>query len=180
MPGVELTDEEESLRASIQLDPRAIKDPVAFQANANRVAELTRSLLARKAVPDHRLRYFTDPDFNVGGRGRSRFEQFKRTGNTEDEVIRHPHFLAYLKYFLQGPALPERAIDAFTRAVQECGHVTSGDVLPLGKLARTLTRELGLAPSQACEEFFKLALECGLTADTAKPIRDAVRNAGGR
>jgi hypothetical protein len=53
--------------------------------------------------------------------------------------------------------------------------VTSGDLEPLRKLARAQTRKHGLAAYDACDELFKLAMECGLPVWYAKSIRDTVR-----
>ena len=92
--------------------------------------------------------------------------------------MRNPAFLKHLRYFLYGPALPDTVIAAFRQKVMDCGMVTSGDIVPLGDEAKRLTRAHGLEPAQAAEEFYKLALECGLDGD-AKSIRDAVKASAG-
>jgi hypothetical protein len=62
----------------------------------------------------------------------------------------------------------------FRQAVADCGQVTSGDVVPLGKKARAITGAYGLAAYDVCEELYKLALECDLWHSYAEHIRDAV------
>ena len=63
----------------------------------------------------------------------------------------------------------------FRAAVEDCGDVTSSDVVPLGKTARQIARSRGLQAREASEEFHKLALDCGIDAGYAVFIRDAVR-----
>jgi hypothetical protein len=46
----------------------------------SRALALMKSLIARKAIPEVRTKYFTDADFDVGGGGRSRAEIFEKNG----------------------------------------------------------------------------------------------------
>jgi hypothetical protein len=55
--------------------------------------------------------------------------------------------------------------------------VTSGDVIPIGKFARDLTRQHHLEASDAPEEFFKLCLDMGLSLDVAERVMRSVRRA---
>jgi hypothetical protein len=111
---------------------------------------------------------------NTGGRGKSRQQVFESNGTAGDDIFRHPHFLPYLKYFLFGPDLPHETIDCFRQAVADCGNITSGDIGPLCELARSLARQQG-AERDLAEEFFKLALECGLDSSDAREVRDSVK-----
>ena len=172
---IELSEEERNLLEQITLDARDLEHGTA-RANGALVTELMHLLLARKnAIPAHRIRYFTDPDYNIGGRGSSRKQIFERNGTTGDAIFAHPHFLEYARYFVCGPDLPEAVIEAFAAHVEECGQITSGDLLPLAKEARTLARRFRLDPRDSSEEFFKLALEHGLGPSYARIIRDKVR-----
>ena len=58
--------------------------------------------------------------------------------------------------------LPVPVIDSFQREVKACGMVTSGDIIPLGDHAKKLMRLHHLDKGRAAEEFYKLALDCGL------------------
>ena len=71
---IELTVEEKALLGRIDFAPTSPErhDPEHWNAVGEAALGLMKSLIARKAIPDVRSRYFTDPDFNVGGRGRSR------------------------------------------------------------------------------------------------------------
>lgn len=136
-----------------------------------------RSLIARKAIPEARVRFFNDPEYNIGGHGRSRREVFEKNGTRGEEIFRHPNFLKHLHYFLLGARLQAGVVAAFEGMVAECGHVTSGDVVPLGAFARQQTRAYRLQPAEASEEFYKLALDLNLGQSYASAIRDAVRRA---
>lgn len=169
-----LTEEEEALLPRVTLDALAVPGPDAVRENGERAAELTAMLLERKAIPEHRVRYFTDPDYYIGGRGSSRKQLFERN-TSGPAMLRHPHFLDYLRYFIYGPNLPQGVMESFRDSVEACGYVTSGDIAPLAKEARTLTRNHGLDSYTAAEEFFKLALELDLSPSQARPIRDSVK-----
>ncbi len=140
-------------------------------------ADLAESLIARGAIPEVRRRYLTDPELNVGGRNKSRIAVFEGNGTHSREILEHPHFLKYLRYFLLGPDLPEETIERFRKVLIDNAG-TSGMMLDaLCQCARAETRRLTLERRhEAVEEFFKLALECGVDDGVARSIRDAVRS----
>ena len=166
-----LTDEEEVLLAQINFHPKndnRLHEILKISCAA--AAPLADSILSRKAVPEIRRRYFTDPDLNIGLK-KSRKEVFEANGTKGEAILRHPHFLPYLEYFIYGPQLPDKVIGEFW-------HLASGldvEQNELRKLARNMTRQFELNSREACEEFFKLALECGMSVDGARSVRDAVK-----
>ncbi len=171
---IELDEVEKVLLGKIELDAHALKGFDHNQENGKHVVALMERLKKRKAIPTHRLQWFTDPECNIGGRGSSYLEIFERNLHGTNDVRLHPHFLAHLRYFIYGPDLPEAVMEAFVAAVKECGQVTSSDVLPLAREAKTLARNHQLDKNKAAEEFFKLARECGLSVSTATMIRKDV------
>lgn len=171
---VELTEQERRLLNRIELDARSLKHENA-RRNGDLACQLMNSLLSRNAIPEVRMDYFTNPEFNVGGHGSSRMAIFERNGTRGDEIFKHPHFLQYLSYFIYGACLPDRFIRDFYNAVQECGQVTSGDIGHLGKFAKQQTRSEQLDPPTAAEEFYKLVLDCRLSESIARSIRDDVK-----
>lgn len=172
---IELTPDEAALAAAIQFDPHdTLGDTKAFHTNGDLVVQLTESLLARRAIPDQRLSYFCDPEFNIGGRGNSRQEQFMRNVRDHDTMLRHGHFLKYLRYFIYGPNLPEPVMQTFSQAVEECGSITSGDIAPLAAKARTLVRTYRLGTKGVADEFYKLCIDLGMDASDAASIRATV------
>lgn len=170
---IELTEEEECLLDHIELDQMKVRDHEHWKANSELAFQLITSLLKRKAVPDRRLRYFTDPAYNRGDHGKSRKDRFLANSKTIDTMFRHNNFLAYIRYFIYGPNLPNGLIASFGKAVEACGNVTSGDLDPLRTNARALARQYGLNRADA-DEFYKLALET-MGHFYADSIRDAVK-----
>lgn len=172
---ISLTPDERGLVAQINFDALSLSGADEAQRNGAAVTALMRLLTARAGIPEVRVRYFNDPEYFVGGRGSSRRQMFERNGTHGEEIFHRPHFLEYLRYFLDGPSLPRQVIDAFE--VARCGNVTSGDVILLGRRARDLARSYRPDPSQAAEDFYKLALDCGLWVSYAQSVRNAVKQA---
>lgn len=172
---IELIPDEVALMDAIQFDSLAFgRNHQAFTANADLAHQLTTRLLERHAIPDQRLRYFTDAEYNPGGRGNSRKDWFERNGTAGDALLRHPHFLGYLRYFIHGADLPPAVLTAYARAVEDCGSITSGDIQPLSATARELVRAHRLDPKPAADEFFKLCLDLDLDPQDAGSIRSSV------
>jgi len=166
-----LTAEERASLAQIELHKM---DHAIYLANQSPLLSLIASLKKREAVPAHRLRYWTDPDYYSGRRKTSRRGNFERNGSRGDEVYTSPSFIPYLKYFLFGPDLPDNVIEAFVDQVGNPDWVTSGDITPMCKRARDLVREHRLDKTRASDEFFKLCLEIGLDLSYAQAVRDDV------
>jgi hypothetical protein len=53
--------------------------------------------------------------------------------------------------------------------------ISSGDIVPIGKFARDLTRQYCLDKNNVSEEFFKLCLDMGLSLSTAQSIMQSVK-----
>ena len=171
---IELVKSEKSILDQIEFNASSFHTSNRARRNGNAVCELMKSLFARKAIPNHRVNFFTDASFNIGGRGLSRLAIFERNGTRGDDIFKHPHFLKYLWYFIYGARLPLIVKNNFFNEVRNCGCVTSGDIDTLQKLAKQQTRSLQFESREAAEEFFKLAVDCGLGADYARYIRNAV------
>jgi hypothetical protein len=175
---IELTANEKTLLEVIDFDvPPRNRDEKAVRSISDAAHDLMQSLLERNGIPTVRLRFFKDPALNPSGRGRSPLQVFNSNGTRGSAVYRHGHFLKYLRYFLFGPDLPSSVIKGFRQTVYECGTVTSGDIIPLGNSARQQARAHKLDAGRAADEFYKLALECGLKVFEARSIRNAVKRA---
>jgi hypothetical protein len=135
-----LTPEEEALVARIDFGGSTLRTSEDIERNGATAAALMKSLSARNAIPEVRLRYFTDPDCLVGGRGRSRKELLERNGSRGKEISRHLEFLSYLHYFMHGPSLPQSIVDAFCNEVEKCDALGSGGIVRLRKFAREQVR----------------------------------------
>lgn len=175
-PDIDLTEDERTLLAQIDFEWDFRRhDPESFSRNSEAVAQLITALLARGGIPEHRLKYFTEPDYRKGRLKGSRRDLFIRNRNTDEEILRHPHFLKYARYFVCGPDLPRPLMQEFREAVRNCGHVSSGDSIELANLARRQVRAFGLAPHDVEEEYFKLALDTGMWVSHALHIEERVK-----
>ncbi|WP_152972388.1 hypothetical protein [Pseudomonas sp. RIT-PI-o] len=167
-----LTKEEQVLFLSIKFNWKSHEE---LHHSLEPMRLLAESLLERGAIPAVRISYFTDPDFNPGGRGKSRKEIFERNGTSGNEILCHPHFLKHLEYFVCGPKLPALAMETFKRETLCSGYLSGGDINDLTPFARSCVRTNGLDPHTAAEEFFKLAIECGALPTYAETVRKSVR-----
>src|SRR5437773_7602245 len=100
---IDLIPEESALLSRITFDFSGNHD--ALRASCAAAGLLAKSLLARNAIPEARLRYFTDPELNIGSR-KSRKQVFESNGTVGEAIYSHGNFLKYLRYFIFGPALP--------------------------------------------------------------------------
>lgn len=175
MGPIRLTAAERELWDKIYFSPRTGGiDHDKLRASIEPAYQLTLSLIDREAVPKVRLRYFADPELNVGGHGKSRMQIFERNGTRGDDIFRHPHFHRYLRYWVMGPDLPPKTLAAFTALVDRCGIITSGDCNVFCNLARQQARADSLFGKSAAEEFFKLALELDLGESMSRIVRGSV------
>ena len=172
---IELTPAEQRLAEQIVFD--VLQKPLEYeetQENGERATSLANSLMKRKAIPEERLRYFMDPEYNPGPGKASRFERFRNNAGGADEVLRHPHFLPYLHYFIYGANLPAALKQELQRKAED-HWVKSGDA---AKFAQQLVRKYNLARHpmnyRLKEVFYQLALDCGCTEGTARSVRGAV------
>ena len=174
---IELTEREKALVSQIDFTFSATShNSDSWRSMADAMEELMGSLLERNAIPEARRRFFEDPAYFIGGRGLSHLQVFQKNGTLGPAIFRHGNFVKYLRYFVYGPDLPRPVIEAFQRKVIDCGKpFTSGDSITVGDFARQLTRSHRLEAGSSAEEFYKLALDCGLDAGDARSVRDTVK-----
>jgi hypothetical protein len=172
---IELTPAEQELANQIVFD--VLNHRMEYEQtmeNGERAAGLMGMLIDRKAIPELRLRYFTDPDYNPGRGKESRFTYFKNNAGSTDEVFRHPEFLKYLHYFIYGADLPPLLKQEFLNKAEDT-WVKPGDV---AKFAQQLVRKYNLERHpmnyRLKEVFYQLAVDCGCTEGTARSVREAV------
>lgn len=141
--------------------------------NGERAAALMKSLMKRKAIPEKRLLYFTDSNYNTGRGKGSRFERFRQNAGSAEDVLRHPHFLEYLHYFINGSDLPTALKQEFLKKAED--HWVKAH--ELAELTRQLIRKYDLPRYprnyRLGDMFYQLALDCDCDAGTAKSVREA-------
>ena len=166
---IDMTEEEITLHDTIEFNALNLKNGQPFKENAERAAKLAILLSKREAVPHIRLAVFKDDNYAVG-RGGSVIEKFRRNGNSDEQILRHPHFLPWLWYFIHGPKLPPTVIEQFTSLIKELGTLTSGDYETLRHFVRSLTKQFKLNKVDAIE-VFKLSLEFSNDGSLANVLR---------
>lgn len=171
---VELTAEESVLLSQIEFDTSKLTHEI-YVRQAPLILRLLESLDQRKAVPDIRLKYFTDPRFHHGRIKDSKKGLFERNKNVGDEIYTHPSFLQYLRYFLFGADLPGPVIEAFEQHVGEARWMSSGDVPAAAKRTRALIREFSLDRASTPEEFYRLSLDMGMNETYAHAVFRAAK-----
>jgi hypothetical protein len=171
-PDIELFDAESVLLAQIDFnwDTRR-HDHEDFVRNGENVAQLLSALLARNAIPEHRLKYFNDLAYRTGRIKGSRRDLYLRNRNT----LRSYSFLKEARYFVCGPDLPAEAMTEFRQAATKFGHVRPSDSIELANLARRQVRTYGLLSHEVAEEYFKLALDCGIWVGHALHVEERIR-----
>lgn len=168
---IKLTEEEQVFWDQISFESDSYQPSLDQIRNSIKPAyELSKSLLIRKAIPLIRGKYFTAPEYNIKGRGKSREKVFELNGTKGEEILKHPHFHKYLQYFILGPALSLEVIQEFDSLV-----TTSSDQESFCILARNQVRQYLLDSKKVFEEYFKLCLELNLDIDMAKEIRNTVK-----
>lgn len=173
VPDIELTEHETELLAQVNFRSTRHED---YKASVAPMTALVESLRTRGGIPQVRVLYFTDPDRNPGGRGRSRQEIFEKNGTAGTEIFAHPHFMKFLEYFIFGPNLPSHIVFRFKDAMSCSGYLTGSDVLELIPFARSFVRSSRLEPHDIADEFHKLVLECAASPSSAETIRRQIRS----
>ncbi len=167
---VELTTDETNLAALVFAE----QEECEWNEIADAMQALLKSLLDRVAIPSIRLQVFEDPEC-AEVYDKSPKQIFEGNGTSGIAIYRHPHFKAYLHYFVYGPNLPKDVIDGLVRLLND-DRGTSGMVMTqYGQFARDAVRRHRLDPRTAATEFHRLGLEIGMGAHDARVLRDAAR-----
>lgn len=175
---IALTEDENALLAQIELSdelPLGVDGHAVYQSNRKPILALLRSLRERDAIPEHRIRYFTDPEYRSGRVKGSRKDLFERNGNEGAEIYEHPHFKQHLRYFLFGPELPDGAIIEFEEGVRDPKWISGSDGIDLGKKAIKIARAHQIPKHKAADNFFKLALDMGISFSQADRIKGVIQ-----
>jgi hypothetical protein len=173
---IELNEHEAALATQVkEANRRSLEDhDYERTMQAGRASRsLMELLLQRDAIPQVRLRYFFDPQYNGGNRKSSRHELFRLNAHSDEKMYEHPHFWKYLLFFMLGAKLPENVKSRFAELAAD----TMRDHGSLDKLARELSRSLPEDNATKAEEFFKLAMDCDCTLTEGMNVRRAVMSA---
>lgn len=158
---VDLTNDELKLNQQI---PNTINSSMEWEPIAEAMESLFRLLIQRNAIPEIRLRIFSDPEY-AEVRKKSPKQIFESNGTIGDEILRHPHFIKYLRYFINGPGLPADVINGFCRILNEDTGTSGGILDQLQRYTRACIRKYGLDRHSAASNFYKLAVELEIEHD---------------
>lgn len=170
---IKLTEGQQKILDQINFDIDQIVENRSAQQNGELVCSLTKELVNENLIPRIRIEYFVNPQYNSGSRNKSRKEVFEKNGSSGDDMLKHLHFLQFFEYFVFGPNLPGSVISSFKEAVENCGPITSGDVLILKKFVKECARVTGLG-RESIGEFYRLAIECDIPLSYASMIVEGV------
>jgi len=171
---IKLTEAERELASKIVFDLDNVRlEYEQTIENGELAAALMESLMDRKAIPENRLRYFMDPDYNPRNSRSSRADIFLRNAGTVEEMYQDLDFVPFLRYFVFGADLPPVIKEAFAKARKD-----SFKQAQLIQLTRDLVRNSGLVRypqnHKLNDAFYQLALDCGCEEWDARAVRDAV------
>ncbi|HEY7354587.1 MAG TPA: hypothetical protein VH596_17595 [Terriglobales bacterium] len=133
---IELTAEEVALRQQMEAEFSS-----GSRYSGAAACFLLKSLQARGAIPEARIRDFTEPF--PGGRGKSHQDVFVQNGCRGEAIFEQPHFVKYLRYFIDGPALPFSTIEGFRKILIEDSGTTGMVMDQLCKFVRAETPKIG-------------------------------------
>ncbi|MBP2434094.1 hypothetical protein [Bradyrhizobium elkanii] len=170
---IELTQDERALLEQIDFDLSSHEDQNLL-TNAKPVGALMDSLIKRDGLPYHRISWFIDPAYHRKGAKHSRQGMFERNGIVGRNIFYHPSFLEHLHYFIYGANLPTAVIDRFSFFVSQNQPVSRRNVRDVANFADDLASKFRIDFYEAADEFFKLALDCGVHLDWAQYIHDHV------
>ena len=136
---------------------------------------LTESLFQRYAIPERRLLYFFNPEYNLSNPKKSHKNIFESNGTIGAAIYRHPHFLKYLKYFIYGADLPEETKNILHKKYESCtfdDDFVEVAYLHLKPLHAQLSAE---EKTKFKEEVFKFCIDLGVDLRYSKNLKDKMK-----
>lgn len=136
---------------------------------------LTKSLIARDAVPHHRIDYFVKAEYRLSDTRKSRLQVFESNNTSGEAIFRHPHFLKYLKYFIYGADLPQAIITQIKAIKAETFYDSDFVEQALPNIKSYFNANYDKASRNAfSEEIFKLSLDLGVEFSDSVQLRNKV------
>ncbi|WP_247232188.1 hypothetical protein [Telluribacter sp. SYSU D00476] len=147
-----------------------------YKKAAQASKQMMKSLLLRKAIPDHRVKFFTDPEYNVGAVGaikKSIQQGFERNGKKGEAIFEDPNFFKYLDYFINGPKLPYE-VKVKSKEIVDSNTYKNDAAEELFDFLKTssISPKLVLDKRTTADEVFKLALDLHFDLNNACRLRE--------
>lgn len=136
---------------------------------------LMKSLLDREAIPDPRLKYFLDPEYNTAKTTLSRKQVFEKNGTRGDDILTHPHFKSYLEYFINGADMAEEVKEEAERlSNQKNIYDDISEALYVHVLKKKELYKLIHPRDWFAEEYYKLLIDYNVPPIMAKHYRGMI------
>lgn len=117
--------------------------------------KLIKSLLERKAIPEVRLDYFTKPEYNLHNPNRSRWDSFKNL----EKPSQHPPFYKHLKYFIEGPCIPNQLLNTINQIRAKHPYYPSDSLDEVKNTVRIYLKSNPEEKQNLAKELYKLYIE---------------------
>ncbi|SHG06886.1 hypothetical protein SAMN05444274_1334 [Mariniphaga anaerophila] len=174
MNQIELTEKEKSLH-ELALKCNFKNDFEENQKSLDALLDLTESLIAREAIPKNRLKYFLDRDFQHGRTKLSRKEVFESNGTKGKQIFRHPNFIKYVDYFINGANVPSDLYDV-AKSIFESNNYQDDAIEKIFdylKLRNYISKER-YERNKFADEIFKLSVDLGFDSQNCIYIRKRI------
>ena len=174
MRTIELTAEETELYKCVQNINKS-NDFDENQESLEASRTLMKKLLEREAIPVRRKQFFTDSEFQTAKTKMPRIEVFVSNGTKGEAIFRHPHFIKYLDFFINGASVPEKLEHAAEKFIENnvyqddafeklLDYVKSNKLIPKNKSEK----------NRFADEIFKLTVDLEFELDYCFQIRKAI------
>jgi hypothetical protein len=172
---IELTEEESKLYKKL-LQKSKIPGSWVKDNLSDVMLKLFSMIYQRNAIPEIRMQIFSNPEYAEYGKKPLK-QVFEENLENDQNMIRSPDFLKYLKYFISGPDLPKEFIAKFCDCVERDYQFGSDFTYYFLKKLRRNVRDFNLSKHQRSTEVFRLALEIGFNKEESMIIRKNSINA---
>ena len=135
---------------------------------------LMQSLLERNAIPKVRIKYFTQPEYNLPTSRKSRQQVFEHNGNSGSRIFEDPAFLKYLKYFIHGADLPAE-LKVGLQAAKTNADYENEFVDEAYSIVKRHRPAIAIEDEVLAEEIFKYTLDIGTELSACKGLWEKVR-----
>ena len=131
------------------------------------------SLMDKKLIPQRRLRYLTQKELQTGYKKKSRLEIFEDNGTKGEEIFSHPHFLKYLRFFVEGPQVDEHILELIKGVISE-NFDEDDQVEEFIRRVKQFVPSPKEARDKFAQEVFKLAVDMDWDPSSCHKVRNKV------
>ena len=135
----------------------------------NASCQLTLKLFSDDKIPQSRLDYFFEKEYNLSNSKASRKDVFEKNGTRELDIFKHGNFIKYLTYFVEGADLnafiKEKAVELITNSTYKDDGC---------KAFCTFLESNYLVKKEDFEEFFKLSIDADAGLIPSTDLRNKI------